>query len=181
MLLRTAIPEDAPQIAQVDVDTWRAAYRGILPDDYLAGLSYSSREALWAKILCEPLQRRFRLTLVAEDYFSGKVVGFASGGPERTGQRLYRGEVYTLYILPAYQRRGLGRRLVQKVAERLAYIGIHSMLIRVLAQNPARRFYESLGGREIFSLETRVGGRPFQEIAYGWENTRVLGYAQSPL
>jgi ribosomal protein S18 acetylase RimI-like enzyme len=181
MLLRQAILDDARDIARVDVDTWRATYRDILPAGYLSGLSYESRERMWRGVLSDRGHGRSHFTLVAEDYLTGRVVAFASGGRERDGTPGYRGELYTLYVDPACQRRGLGRRLTVKMAERLARAGVHSMLVWVLAQNPARRFYESLGGRWVQKKPISVGGVTVDEVAYGWPDTRALGYLKSPL
>jgi ribosomal protein S18 acetylase RimI-like enzyme len=176
MLLRQAIRADAPQIARVDVDTWRSAYRGILPGPYLDGLSYAGRERLWLHFLSERRARQTHPILVFEDYLSGEIAGFSSAGPERRGSARFRGELYTLYVLERYQGQRLGRRLVQGSAALLAGQGMRSMLVWVLAENPARHFYESLGGRYLKSEEIQIGGVGVEQVAYGWEDTRVLGY-----
>ena len=59
----------------VHVDTWRAAYRGIVPDGYLEGLSYDESERLWRDVIAAG----DGCVCVAED--GGGVFGFASGGP----------------------------------------------------------------------------------------------------
>jgi len=33
MKVRPAVPEAVPALAQVHVDSWRAAYRGLVPDE----------------------------------------------------------------------------------------------------------------------------------------------------
>jgi hypothetical protein len=48
MILREARPADAAKIARVHVDGWRTTYRGIVPDDYLAALSYEAQERSWS-------------------------------------------------------------------------------------------------------------------------------------
>ena len=81
------------------------------------------------------------------------IVGFASGGP-RQGESSYpeyEGELYTVYLLRQYQRRGLGRRLLGAVARGLLADGKRSMLARVLAENPSRPFYETVGGKLLGS------------------------------
>jgi ribosomal protein S18 acetylase RimI-like enzyme len=50
---------------------------------------------------------------------AGQIVGFADGGQERTGDPVYKGELYAIYILDAYQRQGLGRRITLNVVARL--------------------------------------------------------------
>jgi len=48
MIIRRATIEDLKGIAKVHVDTWRTAYKDIIPDSYLASLSYEKRETSWA-------------------------------------------------------------------------------------------------------------------------------------
>lgn len=51
MLIRPARMADADAIARVHVDSWRTTYPGIVPDDYLATMSYEQRSGVWQRIL----------------------------------------------------------------------------------------------------------------------------------
>jgi GrpB-like predicted nucleotidyltransferase (UPF0157 family) len=104
--------------------------------------------------------------LVAEE--NGTLVGFCHGGPNRGTESPYRGELYAIYILEHRQRRGLGRRLILALAERLDAASLRSMIVWVLKENPACRFYESLGGRPAGSKSVVIGRETLQEAAYGW-------------
>ena len=148
------------------VDTWQTTYRGILPDEILENLSYEKREKGWRQVLRNSLKDG-SFTYVAEDEF-GQIVGFANGGIERTGDLVYRGELNAIYIRQSHQQKGIGRKLVRVVAERLGQMEIHSMLVWVLADNPACRFYEMLKGQEVHEKEIERGGTKLIEIAYGW-------------
>src|SRR5262249_5639606 len=99
-----------------------------------------------------------------------ELVGFASGGPERTEDPEYAGELSAIYLLESHQRRGIGRRLVQAVVERLAQAGLHSMIVWVLAENPSRRFYEALGGELVRQDKIEIGGVIYDKVAYGWRD-----------
>ena len=171
MLIREAHAVDAAAIARVHVDSWRTTYEGILPSDFLASLSYEEREQSWKESLSVPGGKTF--ICVAEDD-EGRVVGFASGGPEREGNSVYRGELYAIYVLERCQRRGVGRCLAAAVIRRLVEQGIDSMMLWVLADNPSRGFYETLGGRRIREKTAEVGGIEVVEVAYGWSNLRDL-------
>ncbi|MBW4635023.1 MAG: hypothetical protein KME30_24920 [Iphinoe sp. HA4291-MV1] len=94
MIVREARLDDALAIALVHVDTWRSTYRGIVPDDYLASLSYEKRESLWVHIL-STAKESHPFTYVAEDEV-GQIVGFVNGGSERTQDSVYKGELYAL-------------------------------------------------------------------------------------
>ena len=175
--VRAANPADAGSIARVHIDSWRTTYAGVVPAYYLANLSYERRESRWYEILTanEPAECIF----VAE--VGGSVVGFASGGPERDGDTIYRGELYTVYLLEEHQSRGLGRQLVSAVARRLLADGFTSMLLWVLEDNPgARRFYESLEGELVGRKTVAIGGRDLVEVSYGWKDIAGLAVGAQP-
>jgi GNAT superfamily N-acetyltransferase len=140
-----------------------------MPAKFLADLSYEERETKWVKILSNITQDNF--TYIAENEI-GQIVGFADGGKERTGDRIYQGELYAIYILEKYQRQGLGHRLIFTIATRLIDSGISSMLVWVLADNPASGFYQSLGGQQVNQKQIEIGTVPLLEVAYGWTDTR---------
>lgn len=172
MIVRDANHNDVPAIARVNVGTWRTTYRGIVPDEHLANLSYERRANSWYQILNHaPEDGNF--TYVAEDEF-GEIIGFANGGAERTGDPIYKGELTAIYILQTSQGKGIGRCLAQAVAERLGCSGINSMLVWVLVDNPACQFYAALGGKRVREKELEIGGKSLIEVAYGWINTANL-------
>lgn len=172
MVVREASLDDAPAIARVHVDTWRTTYRGIVPESVLANLSYEKRENSWVKMLSNAAENN-HFIYVAEDE-AGQIVGFADGGAERDKDPIYKGELYAIYILKAYQRQGIGRRLNLSVVEKLFQAGFHSILVWVLADNPACQFYEALGGQKVYQKQIEIGGVMLDEVAYGWTNTAVL-------
>jgi len=171
MFLREASLKDVPMIARVHVDTWRTTYHGIVPEEYLAQLSYEKRERGWEEILSSAKDGG-QFTYVALDT-SGEIFGFANGGLERSGNSIYKGEINAIYILKTHQRLGIGRRLFMTVVERLAQADIHSVLVWVLADNSACRFYEALGGQKVYEKQIERGSTQLNEVAYGWTDTKV--------
>ncbi|HXF82119.1 MAG TPA: GNAT family N-acetyltransferase [bacterium] len=170
--LRSATAADAVGIAHVHVETWRTAYRGILPAELLAALSVERRAAGWRQAAAHSGQEGRSLTVAEDD---GRIVGFAAGGPVQTPDPVFTGELYAIYVLDACQRRGIGRWLVRAVAEALAAGGHRAMLVWVLAANSAaRRFYESLGGRHVRDREVSLGGAAYPEVGYGWDDLPAL-------
>jgi ribosomal protein S18 acetylase RimI-like enzyme len=79
-----------------------------------------------------------------------------------------------IYILEAYQGQGIGRSLTLAVVERLAMIEIHSMLVWVLTENPACKFYEAMGGEKVYEQQIEIGGVQLDEVAYGWKDTSII-------
>ncbi len=164
MLIRNASLEDAAAVAKVQVDSWRTTFKGIVPEDYLEGLLYDKREPIWKRAVME------NNLYIAEDE-NGEVIGFSVGGRERTGNyETYLGEVYSIFIVKEHQGTGIGRLLVKSVVEDLKKKKLDSMLIWVIEENPACRFYEALGGKKIDTREIEIGGKKLSEVAYGWDD-----------
>ena len=170
LVLRRGRPEDAAALARVHVESWRAAYAGLLPDRYLVEMSF----ARWAGFWAELLSRRSAVEPVfVADVQQFGVVGFCTCGRIRQKgwpRRLWRGgEVYTLYVDPDHQGCGYGRALLQRALKHLRDKGASVAVVWVLAGNPARFFYEALGARHVAARGTRFAGRPVQELGYAWE------------
>lgn len=170
IIIRPAVAADAEGVARVHVDAWRTTYRDIVPEAYLASLSYEKRQRGVLRWLEE-----VPIFCVAEDAETG-IVGFATGGldPEEKDP-LYKAQLRAIYILQEHQHRGIGCQLVSYVASQFAAGGLCSMLIWALSQNTnARRFYESLGGKYVRTRVIEIGGRSLEEMAYGWTDITPL-------
>ena len=132
---------DAPAVGEVHVRAWQAAYRGVMPDDYLDGLRAEDRADMWRRGVDEgwPGQR----DVIEAD---GRVAGFAAYGPERAGDESARGELYAINLDPEFWRQGLGRQLIRHVTAELTSLGFTRAVLWVEATNDrARRFYEVEG------------------------------------
>jgi GNAT superfamily N-acetyltransferase len=169
--IRPAVAGDARAIAEVHVRSHRSTYKGIFPDALLDGLSVDSRESGWRDLLAKAAPPS--LTLVACDA-EDRVVGFLSGGRERTGQLARDGEIYAIYLLLEAQGRGVGTLLVRRFAREMKVHGLASMAVWVLGLNPSRRFYEALGGQLLTERQIERGGQSFTEVAYGWSDLTLL-------
>jgi ribosomal protein S18 acetylase RimI-like enzyme len=167
--VRRAVVDDAHAIERVRTDTWRVAYRGLVPDSLLDGLGYDAtrRRALMSALPSH------QFALVAED--DRAVVGFCVGGRARPPDERFGGEVYAIYVLPEHQGRGAGRALLQAAAKELVDRGHVSMIIWVLRENaPSRRFYERMGGVHLRDEERELQGVRITESGYAWEDTGPL-------
>ena len=77
MSIRSAEITDAAAIACVHITSWQSAYRGLVSDSVLDGMSLVRRAQAWYEIL----SARQSTTLVAD--LDGSVIGFADFGPAR--------------------------------------------------------------------------------------------------
>ena len=172
-----AAPADAPGIARVYVDSWRHAYAGLLPDRVLVGLSYERHTREWAWVVAN--RGDVQPVFIAKSP-AGRVVGMGSVGLSRAKDRPADGpyasstfdqpvgEVYTLYVHPDWQEKGIGRRLLAAGLGALAERGCHRAFCWVLRDHPARYFYERARGVPIAERRERLWGCDVDEVAYGW-------------
>src|SRR6476659_5950464 len=104
--LREAVAEDAAAIGRVRHASWQVANAGLMPADYLAGLSVDGFELSARRMLADRAARRMSV-FVAE--VGGVVAGFASVGPSRDAEEAPSGgvgELYAIYLDPAIWRLG---------------------------------------------------------------------------
>ena len=174
MIIREAKLADAEEIARVHVDTWRTTYQDIIPESYLTRLSYQKRKESWTNMLSSSTEGKTDYWVYVVENKTRQIIAFADGGLERNGNSIYQGELYAIYILEAYQGQGIGTKLVKNIAEKLSQSGLESMLVWVLADNPACQFYQALGGQQVKQKQFELEGVKLNEIAYGWIDTKVL-------
>lgn len=178
--IRRASRHDAAAIGRVHVETWQAAYAGLLPDAMLVAMSDVRQSAWWSQLLRDPAEARG--VFVADDRDMG-VVGFGSCGPVRDppeglpegldGRELKVGEVYTLYVEPDFQNLGLGRKLLGALFRQLQADRCDTAVLWMLAENPTRFFYEGLGGERVGERVDTMGGTDVDEVAYAWRDLRA--------
>ena len=137
MLLRPAEPDDAIAVARVHIRSWQVAYRNLIPDEFLDGLSPEDRARRYDFATLDPLKPR--TILAVED---GSILGFATTSPSRDTDLADYGELCALYVDPPHWARGIGAALIAAARARLAEMGFRNALLWVLAGNDrAERFY----------------------------------------
>jgi GNAT superfamily N-acetyltransferase len=159
--VRLASADDADRIGRIQVETWRAAYTGLMPDEAIARFDIESRQRLWRAWFERPWPRS--VVFVAE--LDGHVVGFANSGPCREEERA--GELYAIYVQPDSWSTGAGRALIQHTEESLRSSGFGEAILWVLEGNDrAERFYRAAGweldGRKVDEFQ----GTAVSELRY---------------
>jgi GNAT superfamily N-acetyltransferase len=165
--IRKAKVEDSASLARVQVDSYRTAYAGIFPQPYLDRFTYEEQEQDWRDLLTSETGDKL---LVAETE-TGEIVGYALGRPGATTVPPYDAELVAVHVRAAHQGQGIGRELVAAMARQFIEAGCRSLLAWVLEKNPARLFYEQMGGALLAETQTSQGA---VEVAYGWSSLDSL-------
>lgn len=160
MTIRLIRPEDDRMaVSRVYEESWKTAYRGMIPDTYLDSIPIGH----WMAARSDgPTDR----TLLLLD--GGEIVGVSTVCRSRFPDRPDWGEVISLYLRPAYMDKGHGGPLLEAAVNALRDQGFSQIFLWVLEENAqARHFYEKHGFR--FSgdaMETDIGGKTVREVRY---------------
>ena len=155
-------------MSSIYVQTWQDTYLSVVPYAYLFTMSVSEHKQAFFNELKDGQITSF----VAED--AGRIVGFITGGYERHGDDIYSGEIYTLYVMKNFQRRGVGAKLVSALAAQFNRDGIYSMLVRVLKHNPYRKFYSKINGTFLKAERMPFAGEVMDIEIYGWLDASLV-------
>jgi ribosomal protein S18 acetylase RimI-like enzyme len=141
LTIRRANSDDAASIAEIHVATWRAAYRGQMPDEILDKLDHSQRTCFWREVLSSEHD-------VCVATVDSTIAGFCSLIPSRDSDDdpAKVAEIAALYVSAQNWRRGIGRSLCRHGLSIAAGCRYAAVTLWVLATNKsAIRFYEAIG------------------------------------
>lgn len=146
--IRLARTGDAEAISRIQIASWRAAYRSIMPAEFLATLDEAERADRWRGRIGPAAPAESATFVAVDERDPDRVVGFAHIGPVRDDDvaPAGRGEVYTLYVDPSAWRRGIGSALLAAADEHWRPTDVRELLLWVFEDNAqARAFYEAQG------------------------------------
>ena len=157
--IRTATPADITDLARVHVQSLRETYVHIIPRTFLNELSLESREAQW--------RRTFEVgSTVFVAVIADQIVGFVSCG--RIQAKGSDGEVYALNLLRSHHGLGIGKALFEAALEVMRSQGKRRVIVWVLADNPARKFFHCMGGVQKSEKIIEIGGVKLLELGFAF-------------
>lgn len=164
--LIAATSRDIKSIAELHAASWRIAYRGMLPDDYLDQHVVADRIAVWtARFDSVPPDRRLVLKAVSDQALLGFVCVLLDAEP-RWGARLDN-----LHVSPELKGTGIGHVLFNAARDWIAHVspGTAMHLWCVERNLGARHFYDRQGGK-VVETATRPVAQDLSvpELRYWW-------------
>lgn len=167
MVIRDVSANDSDALAHILVTAGNHAFTDLVPQQCLQ-FTESESAINWKKAFARNFLTENDVFVVAETP-QKTVMGYAWGRPSNK-EAEYKGELYQIHVLPDYQGQGIGRLLLNSVAQKLSEQGINSLRVNVLQVNPNRRFYEYMGAllvsQEIYDWD----GVPMIACIYGWRD-----------
>ncbi|XVV02114.1 N-acetyltransferase family protein [Actinosynnema sp. CA-248983] len=174
--VRAATPDDVQQIARIHRDTWRTAYRSLLPEEVLGGLGDTTQA--WAEAVEED-----QVLVATEGEF---LVGYCVAG-RAPAEEVAKADgtlppdaattaLVSILVEPRWGRRGHGGRLLATAAKTLRDKGNTRGIAWVPeADRSSTNFYAKAGWEADGTVRTLdAGGRPLREIRVSGGLTLLL-------
>ena len=154
MEIRKACLADMPEIGSCHYHCWQETYRGLIDDDFLDRMS----EAVNRDRFAAYVDRVEMMYVVIE---GEAIVGFFDVSPAREDFAPY--EIQGLYLRKAFQGRGYGRKMMEKVFDLCQGKPFY---LWCLATNPTTGYYTHFNGQMIAQKESPIGSHMYQEVCY---------------
>ena len=175
-LIRTASKADIADLARIHVASKKAAYAGIVDQEFLDAKTQEQYEEKWTRWISED---DITLSILEHD---GVPVGFISYGKMQTPppgtskiRPLYTAEIFAIHIHPDHWRHGFGLQLIQHACANLKENKHRAVCLWVLEKNDrAVKFYQKLEGARLGKRVVEVGRSKPKELCYGWRDISVI-------
>ena len=148
-LVRKANLEDAYWITFVQIHTWYATYKWLIPENILQARidSINERTKRTRKFI-----ENGKIYLVVENTETKEIVWMLTYWPSRNKKYPYSWEIIAIYILPEYQKLGIGKKLFLAWIHELINLWYNDMIINVLKGNSAINFYKKYGWIVVWEI-----------------------------
>ena len=160
--IRNIKKEDIPEVVNIQIDGWRASYKGMIDDEYLENMNVENKIKMREK---DYKENRF---IVAE--INNEIVGFCryTDNMEKTPETPEVDcELRALYVKPELKHNGIGKKMFQYAVNEFKNMGKTKMVLWCLKDNVlARKFYEKMGGKIIKERLIHIGNRDYEEVAF---------------
>ncbi|GAA1269977.1 GNAT family N-acetyltransferase [Saccharothrix xinjiangensis] len=165
--VRAARPDDAPEIARINVEAWRHSYRGIVADPVLDRMVPESRLPAWARVLRLPEPSR---VFVAIEPGTGRIGAYCAVDEVRATTDahpdLHTGQLVAIYADPRYHGTGAGHLVHEAGLRHLLDQGFRYAVLWVFQDHArSRAFCEAHGWRHDGSVHR--GEQRLPEVRYG--------------
>lgn len=175
--VRPATKEDIPTLAEIHLTSKLEAESGIIDQIFLDTKTPAEYEEKWARWL----NLEYSRTLIAHDD-TGTACALVSYGKLQTPppgsspiRPAYTSEIFALYVLPAYQRQGIGRFLLSRASAELTKNGHRSLCLWALQKNKDTcAFYTALNGQRLGKRQVEMGPSDVREVCFGWRDLTPL-------
>ena len=138
--IRKAYPTDAYTLVKIRDLAWKRDYYDVLPNEIIYDQSKKIDESV--RHLQDQISENNRILVATDD---NVIVGFVFYG--KSQNPMYDvAEIREIYVLPDYQKRGIGRQLFEQAVDCLKKLKFSSFVVSCPIHNSSIDFFLHLGG-----------------------------------
>ncbi len=159
-MIREAILSDSNVIAEIIVETWQKSFINIIDQNYIESMDVQR----FVNIMKDNIQLNKEIIFVYEE--NEIIKGFISG--KITEYSDHQCEIVGFYILPKYQRMGIGKILFQQIIEYFSRHNYKKMILWTLNSAKNNSFYKNNGGEITDKKILEIGGKTYDGIGFSF-------------
>ena len=159
IIIRNIKKQDIPKVADIQINGWKTAYKGIIEDKYLNAMNKEEK--------IKKRQKDYMLNGFVIAELNNEIVGFCryidnnSFSPEVEEADC---ELLAIYVKPDLKYNGIGTKLFQYVTNEFIKKEKNKMILWCLKDNKAsKKFYMKMGGTILCERPILIGNRFYQE------------------
>ena len=138
--IRLAVPADAPDMAEIHMRSWEAAYKDIIPAEFISEKN-ATRHELYKRVITKGNKNTY--VIQCRD----KTIGIMRVAPSMDADALDNWyELQFIYLHPHYYRQGIGTQAMAFACDIARSLNKKTMVVWVLEENiNSTKFYEKCG------------------------------------
>lgn len=159
--LRKAYPTDAYELVRIRDLAWKDSYYDVLSNEIINIMNKNIEESI--RHLQDQIQENNRIVVALD---GDKIVGFVFYAKTQ-GENYDNAEIREIYVLPEFQRNGIGKQLFNEAVDNLRKLSYSSFIVSVPIYNKNMDFFVKMGGIKKGNRHTEMYGHPFDcEVIY---------------
>ena len=162
IIIRNVNEKDIPSVADIQINGWQTAYKGIIDDIILNSMDKDEK--------MKRLERNYKKNGFVVAEIENEVVGFcryADSNEFTTNMQDIDCEITALYVKSDLKYNGIGTKLFQFVVNEFKSQSKSKMILWCLKDNePSKKFYTKMGGEIIKERVIEIGEKSYCEVGF---------------
>lgn len=151
--IRKAYPTDAYSLINIMDVVWRNEFLDFLPNGIIFEMTHNVDKRI--KHLTDQINENNRIFVALED---GVPIGYIFYAKAQSNMYDAAAEIREIYILPEFQRKGIGTQLFEKALKEIKKLGYTSLILYCPWESKGISFFLKMGGIKKETLTKSING-----------------------
>ena len=157
---------DCKSITEFITKAWNDTYKGLVNDEFLKGMK-DTEERRYTNAI-NNFDDKTNMQYIIKD--NNRIIAFLKLSKTDSNEGKNDSiEIQSLYVLKEFQKRNLGKELINKAFEEAIKMGYKELIIGCLEENDSNGFYKKMGGEFIKKREFKLPNQTLYENVYSYK------------